>query len=262
MARAARPPACGCDAVADREDQQRRPSRRGRRTRRRTPAPRRFCWLLEQERHLDRMRALDVHGQVPGRRIGGIAGRFGGLCHCELERAREDIVAHESRALQLQKKCPEISARLFAQTHARRGKACLRRPREPLSPLTDAAGPGADGGVAAAVGMEDGQRVRRARLAVESPPARRRARSAPRRCGRRAPETRRAASCPASPSFARSRVAPCSASTSGPRDHDRPDAGQLDAVARRSERLLDERRVLRRSPSRGSSATRPESPPA
>ena len=119
----------------------------------------------------------------------------------------------------------------------------------------DAAGPGANRRVAAAVGMKHAPAHRPRAARCGSRRGCRRGRSAPRKSGRRAPEIRRGASCPASPSFADRAAVPAARRPAARAATTAPIAGEVEPLARRAERLLDQRRGLGRRPSRESSAT-------
>ena len=260
--RAAPPPTVGVRrAVSDTEDDQRSPSSDVRDERARE---RRGDTLLLAARTGTERRpgARPRRGQTDARRTRSrglrLSGWFG---HREGYGARRGIVAHGSRVLQLQKGCLEPHAYLLddvawpgrAVPDCGRDAGCGRASRNGL----DATGPGADRGIAAAIGVQDRERIGGARLAVDRRRGCRRGRPASRRSGRRATGSRRGASCPASPASARSRAAPLERVRPAVRERrSAPTAGEVEPIARRAERLLDQARPRRACPSRESSATR------
>ena len=86
-----------------------------------------------------------------------------------------------------------------SRTRIRRIRTIRIRQAQSAPSMLDAAGPGADRRIAAAVGMQNRERVGRARLAADGDEDPAAAGRASRRCARRAPETRRAASCRTAP---------------------------------------------------------------
>ena len=133
---------------------------------------------------------------------------------------------------------------LYVKTNSVARTPACALPREPVS-CSQTTGPRAYRGVAAAVGMENRERVSRARLAanrdqhaaaggqrLEDPGVVRLKSDAAHRAGQ--PELREIAARPLQPFDER------------PARHDRPNPGELEPFGWRSERLLDERGVLRR----------------